>query len=248
MKKSILLLPLFAIGLLLSSCESDSDYWTYRQSQVDTDEITEAVNDALREAFQNTNFNDTIFNCDEEIMTKTIMITAGDSISSGIQSVMPKMPDIKISVNNNNNDWLNLQREKNEQRSVVAIVSVVIPCVMIVLIAAIILLFFYFRMRNRNKVIEAAIAANYHLPAEFYNNSVSHNNLSEVKTAQADGTVPPPLPRNERLRVNGLRLVSIGLGLIIMLGVWGGLDAAVIGVIPLLIGGSYLANYYNILK
>lgn len=245
MKKSILFFPLIAIWLLMGSCDSDSDYSYSRPSTIDTDEIAEAVNEALREAFDGANFNDTIFNCDVD---NSMMAITADSVN--ILPAINRIPEIKVNVVSNDNDeWYSLRREKNEQRTIVAIVSVVIPCVMVMVIAGLVLLFFYFRMRNRNKVIEAAIAANYQLPPEFYSNaSTAGNAPADIKAAPADGTVPPPLPRNERLRVTGLRLVAIGLGIMIMLGVWGGLDAAVLGLIPLLIGASNLANYYNILK
>lgn len=247
MKKSILILPFFALATLLSSCENDSDYAEYREPQVDVEEISRAVNDAMREAFADSRFNDTIFNCADDEMTKSVMITASDSTATSM--VITKMPEIKVSVTNNDNGWIDLKKEKNEKRSIVAIVSVIAPCLMLVAIAAMVLLFFYGKIRNRNRVIEKAIEANYQLPVEFYTNSGNQTNpVNEIKTTPTDGSVPPPLPRNERLRVGGMRLVAIGLGLIIMLGVWGGMNAAVIGIIPLLIGGSYLANYYNILK
>lgn len=246
MKKSIFTLPLLLLSLIICSCSSDSDYQISHRSQVDTDEITEAVNEALREAFQNTNFNDTIFNCD--IDEDRLIVISNDSTAM-TTSVMNRMPEIKINLMNDDSEWYSLQSEKNEQRSMVAIVSVVVPCVMIAIIIAVILLFFYYRMRNRNRVIEKAIENNYQLPIEFYSSSgFNTNNMSDVKSTHNDGSVPPPLPRNERMRVSGLRLVAIGLGLIIMFGAWGGIDAAVLGIIPLLIGASYLANYYNILK
>ncbi|MDE7153834.1 MAG: hypothetical protein K2O00_05260 [Muribaculaceae bacterium] len=247
MKKSIFLLPFIAAWLIFATaCVDDlSDSYTYRQSNIDTDEIVEAVNEAFAEAFENARLNDTILNCTIQD-TDSVMILSSSQLTP---AVVPNMPELKINVMTNDSEWIELQSDKLSARSTIAILSIIIPCLMIVVIAALFLLFFYFRMRNRNKVIEAAIAAGYQLPVEFYTNSSAGTQTSAEKTAIAEvGSVPPPLPRDERLRVRGLRLVAIGLGLMIMLGVWGGVDAAVLGIIPLLIGASSLASYYNILK
>ncbi|MEE0977849.1 MAG: DUF6249 domain-containing protein [Muribaculaceae bacterium] len=238
MKKSIFILPLIALGLFLGTSSASAR----RQSaSVDVEEIRAAVNEAIQETFAEMDLNDTIFQ-------SGIAYASLDSAGNVNTVINPVVPEIKVNVNTGD-EWIS---EREEQRTVIAVVSIVIPCVMITIIVALVLLFFYYRMRNRNKVIETAINAGYHLPTEFYtNNSLknSHDTAeSGLKSTPADGTVPPPLPRDIRSRTAGFRLVAIGVGLMIMFGVWGGLDVAVLGVIPFLIGASYLASYYNILK
>lgn len=247
MKKSIFLFPLISVWLLLGSCGNDQVY-NYQSSFEDAEDISEVVNNAIREALADAVSNDTIFGSDSNLSHSNGVVSDTMLVKTGVLQI----PEIKVSINNNEKEWIELQREENEYRSDIATVSVVFPCVMLMFIAFLLLLFFYLRLRSRNKVIAKAIEANYQLPPEFYSNTQSQPKgdamSTEVKTAPSDGTVPPPLPRNERLRVSGLRLAAIGLGMMIMLGVWGGMSAAVLGVIPLLIGGSYLATYYNVLK
>lgn len=252
MKKSIFLFPLLAAWLLIASgCDysDSSDYQPSRHSNINTEEITDAVNRALAEAFENAGFNDTILNCNTMAFTDPTMVMTMNN--NAFTSGLVNMPEIKININNDDSQWIDLQDHKLKMKGMIAIFSIVIPCFMILVVAAFILLFFYFRMKNRNKVIEAAIAAGYELPAEFYTGTSANagNQSADERAATAEpGTVPPPLPRNERLRTHGMRLVAIGIGMMIMLGVWGGLDAAVLGIIPLLIGASSLAGYYNLLK
>lgn len=240
-------LPLFA-SLLLTSCLGDIRVTD--SDNIDRRAIVEEIRNELRAELADISLQDTIYsttyeNADTVIVSGDTIIHAGDMVHKpiGVKSVSVDIPDIIVNISPDNGIE---EAQRRQQKTILYILGITVPFGTIVLLGIILGIFLYKRMKSRNELISQAIEKGYELPDSFYNPS----NSDTITPPGTPGDIKniPPLPSEIRKRDSGLKYCLIAVAIIIIFGVWGNEDLAVIGVIPLLIGIGKLLTYYKIIK
>ena len=147
------------------------------------------------------------------------------------------------------------QRAENTATAVKETLNFIAFC--IVLIVGLCLLFYYLHRRRRYKAVEAAIAAGYPLPPEFYGRNATPQPY--VVTPEATQSAPstaippqqppmaaiPPVDDYWRTMSSGYKLIAVGAGLIIFFLILGLTPMAGVMSIILLLGIGKCAIAYQ---
>lgn len=138
------------------------------------------------------------------------------------------------------------ERLKMGQRFALSIIFIIIPVSFILVLTIGVLVFQLKKNNAKNRIIEEAIKNGYQLPDSFYNNSEMFTFGSGRNKAGKDSlTTPPPANRDQRLFSQGISWLLTGIGLFIAFLIWGGMDLAAFGLIPIFIGIGKLIAYYR---
>lgn len=224
----------FCMALLLNSCYVGKEP---ERIGIKSEAIAVQVKDAIYNEAQLMQLSDTLH-------------IANDSAAVVAKKQQPIVIDnLKVIVSDDS--YSIAQQRYNErlkmgQKFALSIIFIIIPVSLILVLTIGVLVFLLKKNNAKNRIIEEAIKNGYQLPDSFYNNSEMFAFGSARNKAGKDSlNTPPPTNRDQRLYSQGISWLLTGTGLFICFLIWGGMDLAAFGLIPMFMGVGKLISYYK---
>lgn len=238
-KKSKLTLAAIALMLAFASLTACSVAPNPPSNQnIDAEAITRQVRNALANEIAFAEMTDTLSNDLENDST-------GEKAAVARKPIIIKELRVVVDSDNYSAELMRYNERLNQgHKFALSIIFIIAPLTLILLLVGGVMFYLLRRNRERNQIIEEAIRNNYHLPDSFYENTSDWTSRRRPDSAE-QGTTPPPVNRDAKSFKRGVTYTLVGIGIIIMLGIWGGGEAAVIGIIPMMVGIANLITYYK---
>ena len=170
------------------------------------------------------------------------------------------------TLQDNNRDLLQDKYSNHDFRKLIALaICFIVPCVTLLIALTIFMIFFIKKNRERNRIIEKAIDANYQLPDSFFTaqrrpagdpfvmpNESFDPAMSQERTQQNSSgwlklSLTDPSTRDPKKSSSGVTLVAIGAALLLFFLIYTDFSVAVLaGGISLFLGIGRLIGYFYV--